>query len=178
MISDPTAQTRPEVRRSTCKSRGRRLFFIRFVPRLSSMCERGWNVWNKAYLVSAHTSAESMLSTITGLDLRSFTLCPYEDLTLYLADGQTGLSEDVRVYLINRAAPRQRAQLLVYHENSRSKYRLFTRQICPRCSICSESMNMKCWRPWLSLSTITLLHFMDSFARCILHGKNRLQIFL
>lgn len=35
-------------------------------------------------------------------------------MTVYLADGQTGLAEDVRVHLIKRAAPRQRAQLLVF----------------------------------------------------------------
>lgn len=44
---------------------------------------------------------------------QSLAGCSYGDLTVHLADGWTGLAEDVRVHLVNRAAPKQRAQLRV-----------------------------------------------------------------
>lgn len=63
-----------------------------------------------------HSSA-SNLETIPGMCTRahrqSLAGCSYGDLTVHLADGWTGLAEDVRVHLVNRAAPKQRAQLLV-----------------------------------------------------------------
>lgn len=82
---------------------------------------------------SAHLSTESILHTIPALRAcahpRSLTVRSFEDLTVYVADGQTGLAADVRVYLISQASPR-RVQLL---QNNCVKYR-FTFQVCLLCS--------------------------------------------
>lgn len=88
---------------------------------------------------SAHFSTESILSTIPALCTcahpRSLTVRSFEDLTVYVADGQTGLAADVRVYLISQASPRP-VQLL---QNNCFKYRLFTFQVCLLCGTYSKS---------------------------------------
>lgn len=77
---------------------------------VSCMCER-----KQEFLpVNSTAALEAIPGLSTWAHQQSLPGCTYWDLTVYLADGQTGLAEDVRVDLINRAAPRQRVQLLVF----------------------------------------------------------------
>lgn len=64
----------------------------------SSESERKQQRLPRSGAESVHLLSILRIHRTPGLAL---PVCSYEDLTLYVVDGQTGLAEDLRVHLIN-----------------------------------------------------------------------------